>query len=666
MPILRISGPMLTTNLERQGSDLAVDTDLIYANVSTRTVGINVQNPDPTVDLHVLGAALVGNLYFSGNTISSDLGQIDLGDVGNVRISGGANDDLLFTDGAGNLRFANLTQLATHNLTGNAIPLGSNIAGALISNAVTMTTHTSVTDGIAQLNLILGKLVPLAPNPFPGNFQTTTINGLSNSLRMCDGAQIDNTATGGHAVLPGTVVPNVLRTNTYSTNVVANVGPGDSGIMQVFLNGRLSGNAAMTGSSNGTYGNLIITNNQDYHNVFANVTANFWTSFSAQAAGTVRPGWNEVYMHHTLTTANTTAANWYYDASDPGIPAFNNIQITNSSNVVSYSSTVPHYTSSAVFTFTANVSRLSGDMFPASNVFITGTAGGAFTQPASVNYSQARGIAFPLPHNLYVTSGSAQFSTTSSIVSGFSSSSTGPTVTVTNSYHQGTQVFTPGATILYKTGTSNQIEETALPISNAVGAGSGAPFRIANPGNTDTPAYTGAEAAFNSQTGPFTTSDATVVAAVLKFDLTNYASGAFLPVGPNLSTQASNAQYFTFKFVRSSVSKFDIAYSGTVSGIWVALPGSVLDTTSSLNGWLDVGTSYQGSGIPGANGVGNGVNGCALGGKVPVNTPVTNGSYTVTFGGVSSSGTATNEIYVRIKLSPGQTVTALSIQAATN
>jgi hypothetical protein len=666
MPILRISGPMLTTNLERQGQDLAVDTDLIYANVSSRTVGINVQNPDSAVDLHVLGAALVGNLTFSGNTISSDLGQIDLGDIGNVRISGGNNDDLVFTDGSGNLRFGNLTALATQNLTGNAIPLGSNITGALVSNAVSMSTHTSVTDGIAQLNLILGKLVPLSPPPFPGDFHTTTINGLSNTLRMCDGTQPDNTATGGHAVLPGTVIPNVLRTNTYSTNIVANVGPGDSGLMQVFLNGKLAGNTAMTGSSNGTYGNLIISQNQDYHNVFANVTANFWSSFSAQAAGTVTPGWNEVYMHDTVTTANTTTANWYYDASDPGTPAFANVQIANSSNVVSYSSTVPHYTSAAGFTFTANVSKLSGDMFPASNVFVTGTAGGAFTTPASVSYNQAMGIPFPLPHNLYVVSGSARFSTTANIISGFGSSSVGPTITATNSYHQGTQVFAPGVTILYKTGTSNQIEETSLPIGTGVGSGSGNPFRIANPGNTDTPAYTGTEAAFNSQTGPFTTSDATIVASVLKFDRTNYASGAYLPIGPDLRNQANNAQYFTFKFVRSSVSKFDVAYSGTVSGIWVALPGSVLDSTSSLNGWLDLGTSYQGSGIPGANGVGNGVNGCALGGIVPVNTAVTNGSYTATFGGVSSSSTATHEIYVRIKLSPGQTVTALSIQAATN
>jgi len=76
-------------------------------------------------------------------------------------------------------------------------------------------------------------------------------------------------------------------------------------------------------------------------------------------------------------------------------------------------------------------------------------------------------------------------------------------------------------------------------------------------------------------------------------------------------------------------------------------------------------TAYAGSGVPGASG-GNGSNGCSLGGLAVLNSAVTNGSYTCTFGTVSSSSTATNEIYVRVKLTSGQTVTALSIKTASN
>jgi hypothetical protein len=133
-----------------------------------------------------------------------------------------------------------------------------------------------------------------------------------------------------------------------------------------------------------------------------------------------------------------------------------------------------------------------------------------------------------------------------------------------------------------------------------------------------------------------------------------------LPVGPNLSGQGAS-QYFTFKFVRSSVSKFDISYTGTIAGMWVSLPGSAIDTASTLNGWLTMSSAYAGSGVPGAGTGGNGSNGCALGGF-----SLTGGSYTATFGTVSSSSTATNEIYVRIKLTSGQSVSALSIQIATH
>jgi hypothetical protein len=51
---------------------------------------------------------------------------------------------------------------------------------------------------------------------------------------------------------------------------------------------------------------------------------------------------------------------------------------------------------------------------------------------------------------------------------------------------------------------------------------------------------------------------------------------------------------------------------------------------------------------------------------VTLNTLVTNHRKTCTFGTVSSSSTATNEIYVRIKLTSGQTVSALTLQTASN
>jgi hypothetical protein len=55
-----------------------------------------------------------------------------------------------------------------------------------------------------------------------------------------------------------------------------------------------------------------------------------------------------------------------------------------------------------------------------------------------------------------------------------------------------------------------------------------------------------------------------------------------------------------------------------------------------------------------------------VGGVVQLNTTVASTSKTCTFGTVSSSSTATNEIYIRVALTSGQTVTGLSLKAATN
>jgi hypothetical protein len=101
-----------------------------------------------------------------------------------------------------------------------------------------------------------------------------------------------------------------------------------------------------------------------------------------------------------------------------------------------------------------------------------------------------------------------------------------------------------------------------------------------------------------------------------------------------------------------------------LAGLWVALPGSSIDASSTLNGWLDMSLAYNGAGVPGFNT--NGSNGCAVGGTATLNSAVTNKNVTATFGTVSSTSTATNEIYVRIKLTSGQSLTALSIEAATN
>jgi hypothetical protein len=671
----KISGAMLQDNLDRQGLDLQLSSGglpLIYFNTTQGIIG--VANTSPTETLTVSGNLSTSNIKLNNNVISTttagqDLyltpgGNLQLGSINNIKVTGGGPNYIVTTDGNGNLNFQTLTALTTEfTVFGNNVVLGSNTAGALISNATSLTSATSVTNSIAQLNYVLGKLVPPSPPAFPGA-SSLTLSGLS-TARMCNFTQTDNTATQGHNVAGGTTVSTVLYGTTYTTNTFTAVGPGNSGTLSVYLNGTLAGSNTLVGGVNVTNGNLVITNNQDYHNVVSTVTAGFWYSFNTYATGSSIPaGWNEVYMVDTAGSQTNTAL-WYRDTGSIGTPQYTSSSVSLTSNVVSYSSSIPHLTSSSGVTLNFSVNRLSGDLYPTSDTFVTGTTSGAFTAPASLTYSAA-GISTPLARNLYASSGSIALTTTANIITGFGSSSTGPTVNTYNVYGVGTSTISPGVTVLYKTGTTTNIEETSIPVSGSLGGGSGNGYRISGLGNADTPSFTGSESAWNSQTTTLNTYDATVVAAILKNDQTNYSTG-YWPVGPNLSSGRSGGQYFTFKFIRTGVSKFNIAWTGPIAGLWIALPGSTINSSSSLNGWLDASVAYAGSGVPGANtgSGGNGSNGCAVGGTATLNT---SGSFSITasFGTVSSSSTATNEIYVRVRLNSNQSLTALSIVNPTN
>jgi len=667
MAIGRITGPMLFSNLDRQGVNLAIDGNLAYFDVSDRYVGIN--NSSPAYTLDITGNAHLGNLYIQGNVISTDPGyKLNLGNIANITIAGGTTGYIIGTDGAGNLTFVNPSTLSA-DFYANSILLGANVSGQLVSNAVTLTTTTDVTDAVSQLNSILGKLVPSSPPNFPTgslSFTTTTYSGL-----MCNFTQTDNSGWGNLSVSGGTAV-NATRASTLAISTISNNGTTASGgNIQLYVNGAIPASsfhlfgASPSGSDNGTYGQLTVSSTQDYHNVSSSVAAGFWYVFSVSSSLTGVPsGWNRANLYYTGDAAGTNTVTWFYDTAAPGTPTFSNTSMSLTSNSVTYSSTIPHLNSSAVFTLKGNVNALSGNMYPNStNLFSTTTGGGAINAPSNVTYTAA-GVTTPLAQNLYVSSGSAYFQTTATVVNGFGSSASGPTVYSSNSYNQGSYNFTPGAVVLYNNG-STQILETAITNSYT---GASAAYRIVNPDAgtaADNPVYTGSESTFNSTTGAFYATDATVVAAILKYDTTNYSSG-YLPVGPNLSTRGAGAQYFTFKWTKAAVSKFNISYTGTIAGLWVALPGSSIDTTAApTNGWLNMAQAYAGSGVPGTGTGGNGSAGCSTGGAATLNSSGTY-SVTCTFGTVSSTSSTGNEIYVRVKLTSGQSLTALSILNPTN
>jgi hypothetical protein len=648
MAVNYVKGQILSGTLERDGIDLSI------ANAN---VGINTVTPSSALE--------VAGVFTVGNVTISNVGNISAGNVNINNLLDPEQDQ----DATTKYYVDGLVGNVSNTQIGNAIVLGTPSAGNLISNAVTLTANTYITDGMVQINTVLGKLVPPSPSNFPGG-QTLTISSLS-TYRMANIVQTDNTPGANKSVSAGATVTSVRRAATYATNTISTVGPGDAGTITAVRNGANVGtvtlNTNASPSANGTYGgNLVITNNFDYNSANANIAAGFWYVFSAAVSGSSAPaGWNEIYIADSAT-GNTNTPSWYYDNSSPSTPSFSSTTMTPpGSPTLLYSSTIPFYTNVNQFAIGTTVANASGNMYPTSNVLASGTAGGSFAAPASVNYNASN-----IGSNTLNAFQTASFTTTATVTSGFGSSATGPQLSVNNSYSTGTLTLTSALanTVLYKSGTATAIDEGNIVVTS-VGTGSGNAVRIINPGTGNTPVYTANAATFNSQSSTLQTYDATVVGSgsqgVLKHDQTNYSTG-YLPVGPDLSSGRSGTQYFTFKFVRTTVSKFDITYAGNVAGMWVALPGSAIDSSSSANGWIDMSQAYAGSGYPGVNSPGNGSNGCSLGGVVQLNTTVASTSKTCTFGTVSSSSTASNEIYVRIALTAGQSVTGLSLKAASN
>ena len=215
------------------------------------------------------------------------------------------------------------------------------------------------------------------------------------------------------------------------------------------------------------------------------------------------------------------------------------------------------------------------------------------------------------------------------------------------------------------------IDEDAIAVSDSLGATHDDDGkRITGLSSNDNPSFSSSTNYYtaNAWSGAVTiagTQEAVNRWGTIKHFTTDLSGTAYLPTGPDLNSGRSGAQYFTFAFRRSTMANFNITLSGTISGLWIAAPGTDIDNASGLNGWIDAGTTYGGAGTPGSNtgAGGNGSNGCAFtsGDRIVDGTSYSNDTFTLTLGDQNATNSFGNNILVRIKLESGDSLTALSI-----
>jgi hypothetical protein len=265
MAVGRISGPLLKANLERNGVNLAFDTNLQYLDVHNRYVGINTATPDSnlqvngtthTTNLLVDNTLTNGVISVNGNTISSSNGVLNLtgggGDpvvynnilqIGSVQLDSTnistfvANTDLNFTaNGSGQIVF-NSNVLVNGNLhaTGTITADGNLVLGNSQSNDTINIGAEFTSDIIPKTDIIydIGKGTLRWNNGYiktvnSTNLNTTTISATqvnASNLQLL-GNTISSTNTNGDInLIPngtgGVTFANFRITGSQITNLVS-------------------------------------------------------------------------------------------------------------------------------------------------------------------------------------------------------------------------------------------------------------------------------------------------------------------------------------------------------------------------------------------------------------------------------------------------------------
>jgi len=560
--------------------------------------------------------------------------------------------------GGGSINYNGIVTATTYH--GNQV-IGTP-AGGFKSGAFTISNTDHTKDSINELNFILGKLVPAAPDTLNG--LTLSLTGTTGTRYLCQGFTPTNN-TGGAAPNAGS---GYLRNtdSTITSNIIHDVGPGDNGTVVGNINGSSVGSITFdTNTNNGTNGGLQVSDNKDASLSTRNsgIDAAFYQVYDVRFLNATSPdGYNKAQITHG--SANTTEVFWYEDPSTVGAPtiAFSGVTTPpTASHVVAYSSGVPHYTNNAAntFTYVATVTNATGDMYLYSNYKLINSdgattgftnsghkyfnnmlIGGALgTHPPARNYAVGVGattLISTYPNNIHNTITSNHFTRMD-------------VVTPYGSDNNNRVSFSTPVNIMGTSATTSSMDEDNILVSS-LGTGSGNAIRVNAGATGDTPSPV--STTFNASATP-AVYESIVRGGTLRHDVTNYTT--YLPVGPNFSSGRSGTQYFQVLITRGAVSEFKIVVSGSYAGCFVCLPENSTWTTglSNTNGWADMFDAYSGAGNPN-----NADNGCAFGTVMSGSS----GTFTCVFGEESSSN-GNNKILVRFKLTSGQSISSLSFTA---
>ncbi len=657
----------------------------------TRTNYITIFLADPVPAFNITDAISGGNVITSANTGQAVYLQNNTANIPNTAIT--ATFSVNWGDGSSIEGIAGKT--ANGGPQGGRLVHTYTAASGTGSHTITLAANTYSGGNPAVLPLTTTKTIKIfdlsisAPNVLSTKTIALNTSSVGTNPRVAAGFTT-NSVSGTNA---GDNVTRYTTSGAIATGAMSSLFyQAVGGTVTAMFDGNADGQKSITAADDaGTYSSLIIDEDTDFNGFNAAGTA------VATAARIFAPGLFFGLKARVSRSALSTGLHSYQIASTAGnsnVVKFikDNITATPTVNLgaatltqasagtLKYISGVPYYTNDATLTLAGvTLSNFTGQTYQntTSPVVVEnstdqeGTSGNAF---GTNNYTYANidGTSTMLtsgtPNVNIGVSSPYQIGNLTVNVNGGGKRAELIQVKAKNSNGTGSAAILSG-TIVQAYNGSASFDEENIPVADALGAGFDTDGKRIHSLTGGTPAFSNSTDYYATQafTGNRTvagTSEAIVRYDTLKHFTTNLSSG-YLPAGPNLNTGRSGAQHFVFAFKRTTVSRFKITLTGKVSGLFIAVPGTTIDTASSLNGWIDSSTQYAGSGVPGANtgNGGNGSNGCAETGsdRIVDGTSYTNQSFNMTLGTISSSNSHNNQILISIVLNSDDSLTALSI-----
>ena len=527
---------------------------------------------------------------------------------------------------------------------------------------------------------------PPAP---PAGLSTKTISLTSTGTNPLLAASAQDNSQGA-APAAGSSVTRITTVNPIATSTVTDVYSSNQGTLTAVINNSNQGAVTFSTSNNsGTYTTLIVSSDVDAHTVSPTVyPSDFYQLFSAKISTTnanVPVGVNAFQMQHTLT-GNTNQLVFVKDDVTQ-VPTLD-ISAVTMANVgatsIRYISSVPYYSSNGNVKITdlkvydwigQTYKNTTGPLTLQAGTPVESTAGPIITNQTK-SYSELAGATNYLVGGIpKANTGNVQLNTYTfgnlyATINGNVAAVSRLLAKIENVNGTSLTVELPKLINVYATAYTGFDEEN-IPVSPALGTtytDAGCRVLITSAQGA-TPIYNAATNYFisskfsGSVLNIATTDEAVVRWGQAKHNQVNYSD--YLPPGPDFSSRTTDPQYVRLAFRRNQLQNFTITYTGKISGLWIAAPGTQIDATSGLSGWLDATQVYAGSGIPGSNTAagGNGSDSCAFdtNNRIITNTVVTGQACRVTLGSETTTNSTGNQILISIKLVPGDYLSALSI-----